>query len=244
MGLLEDCETFFGFKDLFEVLGVKRDASEADIKKSYRRLSLKHHPDRCQEESKKEEMTKVFQTLSKVHYILSDEEKRKFYETTGLVDKEDCLDSEADWDDYFRALFPKVTTKDIDSFLNKYIGSEEEKEDVKKYYNKFEGDMDMIYQHIIAFDEDRTRELIQGMIDAGEVEPFDAFVNEPKKKMLKRKKKSEKEEKEAKKMKPQEEDLVKAIQSRSKGNFDSLISSLEAKYGNGSNKKKSQKKKK
>lgn len=246
MGLLEDCLQYFGSKNLFEVLGVTKEAKEADVKKSYRRLSLKYHPDRCQDEHKKEEMTKIFQTLSKVHFILSDEEKRSFYETTGLVDKEDCLDSEADWDDYFRNLFPKVTKKDIDSFMEKYIGSEEEREDVKKYYTKFEGDMDIIYEHLIAFDEDRTREIIQEMIEAGEVEPFRAFTHEPKSKRNKRAKKSEKEAKEAKKIKLAEsEDLVKAIQSRSKGNFDSMIASLEAKYANGStNKAKAGKKKK
>lgn len=56
-------------------------------------------------------MTRVFQTLSKVHFILTDTDKRSFYDSTGLVDKEDGLDGESDWNDYFRALFPKVTKK-------------------------------------------------------------------------------------------------------------------------------------
>ena len=112
MGLADDCQQHFGTTDLYAVLEVARDASTAEIKKRYRRLSLKHHPDRHESDSRsKEEMTRVFQTLSKVHFILSDADKRAFYDSTGMVDNEDGLDGEADWNDYFRALFPKVTKK-------------------------------------------------------------------------------------------------------------------------------------
>lgn len=112
MGLADDCQQHFGTHDLYAVLSVAKDATTAEIKKSYRRLSLKHHPDRHESDSRsKEEMTRIFQTLSKVHYILSDDEKRAFYDSTGLVDNEGGLDGEADWNDYFRALFPKVTKK-------------------------------------------------------------------------------------------------------------------------------------
>lgn len=120
MGLADDCQQYFDTKYLYAVLSVTRDASTAEIKKSYRRLSLKHHPDRHESDSpSKEEMTRVFQTLSKVHFILSDPDKRAFYDSTGLVDQEDGLDGEADWNDYFRALFPKVTKKG--SFCHPFV---------------------------------------------------------------------------------------------------------------------------
>jgi hypothetical protein len=70
------------------------------------------------------------------------------------------------------------------------------------------------------------------MIEAGEVEAFKAFIDEPANKIMKRRKRAEKEAKAAKKVKV-DDDLVNAIQSRAKGNFDSMISSLEAKYANG-----------
>lgn len=120
MGLLDDCQVHFGTKDLYEVLGVKKSASGAEIKKGYRRLSLKHHPDRHDAADSKtiQDSTRIFQTLSKVHFILSDDEKRKLYDSTGIVDADDALDSQnADWNDYFRALFPKVTKKGMCQLL-------------------------------------------------------------------------------------------------------------------------------
>lgn len=182
-------------------------------------------------------MTRLFQVLSKVHFILSDKEKRAFYDTTGLVDKEDCLDSQADWDEYFRALFPKVTTNDIDAFFVKYIGSQEELDDVKKYYLKFEGDMDKMCEFLFSFDELRTPELVQQLVNSGEVPSFDSFTKEPEKKRKRRQKRGQKEDKSASKVSCPTQNLLKAIQSRSKSNFDSIISSLEAKYSQPSGKR-------
>ncbi len=54
------------------------------VKKAYYKLSLKVHPDRV-EEQKKENATEKFQTLGKVYSILSDQEKRKVYDETGIL---------------------------------------------------------------------------------------------------------------------------------------------------------------
>lgn len=120
--------------------------------------------------------------------------------------------------------------------MEKYIGSDEEMEDIKKYYINCEGDMDKISQYLFTYDEDRTRCMIQELIENGEVQAFDSFINEPTEKKAKRLKTAARESKAAKKaaskFKEDDEDLVKAIQSRSKGNFDSMIASLEAKYSN------------
>ena len=67
-------------KDLYEVLGVARNASDADIKKAYRRLAMKHHPDRNPGDAKSEEQFKEIKTA---YDILSDERKRAAYDQFG-----------------------------------------------------------------------------------------------------------------------------------------------------------------
>ena len=91
------------------------------------------------------------------------------------------------------------------------------------------GDLDQIYECMIGYEEDRIKGMIDEMIEAGEVPGLEAFLNESDKKSKRRLRKISKEEKESKAVKV-DDDLCKAIQSRSKSNFDSMISNLEAKY--------------
>jgi molecular chaperone DnaJ len=68
-------------KDYYEVLGVSRDASEADLKKAYRRQAMKHHPDRNTDNS--EEAEAKFKEAKEAHEILSDANKRAAYDQYG-----------------------------------------------------------------------------------------------------------------------------------------------------------------
>lgn len=250
MGLKDDCYKYFGSDNLYDILGVKKGSKDNEIKSAYRKASLKVHPDRCPEDKDKEVAKRAFQTLSKVHFILSDKNLRQTYDETAIIPNEDSIESKADWFEYWRLLFPKITTKDIDLFLKKYIDSEDEKKDLKKVYLRFEGDLDFISESVIGFDEIRTRQLIQQLIADKEVPEFDAFVNESKTKREKRIKKAVKEskiaEKEAKKLKSGSVDdqLVMAIRGRAQNGFDDMIANLEAKYAtNDSNKSKNCRKK-
>lgn len=63
-------------KDYYDILGVKRDASADEIKKAFRRLARKHHPDTGGSEEK-------FKELGEAYEVLSDAEKRKQYDQYG-----------------------------------------------------------------------------------------------------------------------------------------------------------------
>lgn len=68
-------------KDLYEILGVKRTATPAEMKQAYRRLALKYHPDRAGSETDE----KKFKELSAAYQILSDPKKRAEYDQFGQV---------------------------------------------------------------------------------------------------------------------------------------------------------------
>ena len=67
-------------RDYYEVLGVNRGAAEADVKKAYRRLAMKHHPDRNSGDANAEEK---FKEASEAYEVLSDPEKRERYDRFG-----------------------------------------------------------------------------------------------------------------------------------------------------------------
>ena len=69
-------------RDFYEVLGVNRDASEDDIKKAYRKLAMKHHPDRNQGEDATVSEEK-FKEVKEAYEILSDASKRAAYDRFG-----------------------------------------------------------------------------------------------------------------------------------------------------------------
>ncbi|XP_061746354.1 dnaJ homolog subfamily B member 6-like [Nerophis ophidion] len=67
--------------DYYQVLGVRRDAPADDIKKAYRKLALKWHPDKNPDN--KEEAEKKFKELSEAYEVLSDANKRSTYDRYG-----------------------------------------------------------------------------------------------------------------------------------------------------------------
>jgi len=67
-------------RDYYEVLGVNRDADEEAIKKAYRRLAMKHHPDRNAGDKSAEEK---FKEAKEAYEMLSDPDKRAAYDRFG-----------------------------------------------------------------------------------------------------------------------------------------------------------------
>jgi len=82
-------------QDYYDVLNVSRNASKRDIKKAYRKLALKYHPDR----NKSQEAEEKFKEISEAYAVLSDNEKRMQYDRFG----HEGISSRYTWDDIFRS---------------------------------------------------------------------------------------------------------------------------------------------
>ncbi|MDP2004658.1 MAG: molecular chaperone DnaJ [Rubrivivax sp.] len=70
-------------RDFYDVLGVAKNASDDDIKKAYRRLAGKHHPDRHQGDDAKKAEEKKFKEAKEAYEMLSDPQKRAAYDQHG-----------------------------------------------------------------------------------------------------------------------------------------------------------------
>lgn len=68
-------------KDYYEILGVSRNATDADLKKAYRKLAVKWHPDKNPDNK---EATINFQKISEAYAVLSDSKKRQLYDQYGI----------------------------------------------------------------------------------------------------------------------------------------------------------------
>src|SRR3974390_2090179 len=67
-------------RDYYTTLGVNRDASEEEVKKAYRKLAMKHHPDRNPDDKASEEK---FKEAKEAYEVLTDSRKRAAYDQFG-----------------------------------------------------------------------------------------------------------------------------------------------------------------
>ena len=94
--------------DYYKILGVNKNTSKDDIKKAYRKLAMKYHPDHTKGDKSAEEK---FKKISEAYAVLSDAEKRKQYDTFGSAGFQQRYSQE----DIFRGF-------DFDSILNDLFG--------------------------------------------------------------------------------------------------------------------------
>ncbi|XP_076678172.1 dnaJ homolog subfamily C member 9 isoform X2 [Andrena cerasifolii] len=254
--LLDLCDQYFGARDFYEVLKIPRTANDKQVKKAYHQLSLLVHPDRVEDEIKAE-ATEKFKVLGRIHSILSDTEKRKIYDQSGQYDEESEEVMMRNWADYWKTLFKKITVEDINNYEKNYKGSEIEIKDLKRAYTDSKGDMDYILETVPftnCDDEPRLHDIIQSLIENGEVPEYKDFTQESDKKKLRRKRKWAKEAEEAerldKMLKIENEEnaaannLALALQSRNEARasqsdkfFDSLIDKYAKKVQKSTKKK-------
>lgn len=99
------------YKDYYKILGVDRNASQEAIKKAYRKLAVKHHPDKNQGNKASEDL---FKQVSEANEVLSDPEKRKKYDQLGSnwkqyentgSGRQSGFEGSSDFSDFFEAFF-------------------------------------------------------------------------------------------------------------------------------------------
>jgi DnaJ-class molecular chaperone len=66
--------------DYYDILGVTRNASDAEIKRAYRKLAMKWHPDKNQNSA---EASQMFQDIGEAYDVLSDKEKKAIFDQYG-----------------------------------------------------------------------------------------------------------------------------------------------------------------
>lgn len=147
-----------GTSDIYEVLGVLRMSTKEEIKKAYRALALKHHPDKGGNAEK-------FKCVSLSYSILSDADKRAAYDRSGHVDEEESSKDFQGWYDWYRTMFPPITTLAIDEFGLRYKGSAEEKGDVLAAYTKHGGNFRKMI-NVIMLAENEDQERLVAVVDA------------------------------------------------------------------------------
>ena len=103
--------------DYYKILGVNKSSSHDEIKKAYRKLAMKWHPDKNKDN--KDEANKKFKEISEAYQILGDENKRKSYDINGnmdfsnmnFVNPEDLFKN----DDFLKNIFKEIN-KDLNGY--------------------------------------------------------------------------------------------------------------------------------
>src|SRR3954470_3993667 len=97
------------YKDYYKTLGVARGASDDEIKKAYRKLARKYHPDVSKESNAKER----FQEVSEAYETLKDKEKRAAYDNLGRFDPGQDFRPSQDWYQRFGDRFGANQSEDL-----------------------------------------------------------------------------------------------------------------------------------
>ena len=79
-------------KDYYEILNLPKDCTETEIKKSYRRLAMKYHPDK----NGTDEAAKIFHDIAEAYLVLCDHKKRDIYDKIGYEGLKEKMDDDED----------------------------------------------------------------------------------------------------------------------------------------------------
>ena len=98
-------------RDYYEILGVKKNAALDEVKKAYREMALRYHPDRVPAEQKKEAEEK-FKEISEAYAVLSDSQKRALYDQYGHAG----IDQKYAYEDIFKGADFSSVFRDLGDF--------------------------------------------------------------------------------------------------------------------------------
>ena len=102
-------------KDYYDVLGVQKTVTKDELKSVYRKLALKNHPDR----NKSPEAEEKFKEISEAYAVLSDQEKRKRYDTYGHVGNEEVFRGS---EDNFAEIFKDIGFGNVGDIFEQIFG--------------------------------------------------------------------------------------------------------------------------
>ena len=147
-------------KNLYDILGVSNTASDDEIKKAYRKLSLKYHPDRQggKSDSEKKEAEEKFKEIGAAYAILSDKQKRQRYDTYGTVDEDMMAGTGFDMSDLFKHMMDGFMGGSFDTFFgNRNKFRQEYPAEAKSIQVNIQLSIEQIftgYSHEIEYDAD------------------------------------------------------------------------------------------
>ena len=129
-------------KDYYSVLGIDRTSNEEQIKKAYKKLALKYHPDRNKNDKKAEEK---FKEINEAYQVLGDQEKKSQYDTFGTVNPNA---GSGGFSGGFPGGFP-----DLDDLINDFFGGGRSNSRRTKRENSQYKGRDLRFDVSISFDE-------------------------------------------------------------------------------------------
>ena len=246
----------------YELMGITRDATDADIKRAYKKGALRCHPDKHPEDQKYRAQ-KAFQQLTTAYAVLGDPLRRSHYDATGMVHQALHLDRDDpwSWQPFYQHCWAEMAEGDIEAFAKEYRFSQEERQDLLMQYTIHKGDMNKVYEHVTLSnpleDDDRYRRWIKEAIISLEVKSYKAFEEESIESIRFRQAEAKKEADEAEEMKemlkksgswfdpPSDHEghdlLALAIRQKNKSRSVAFLEQLMAKYGSKSSKRGSKK---
>ena len=130
-------------KDFYEILGVKKDATKDEIKKAYRKLALKWHPDKNPENKKEAE--EKFKEIAEAYSVLSDPDKKKEYDNRDSIPNfENFKFTNDDFDPF--SMFNDFFKSDNDFANFDKFGFKHDNFDINKHHSNIQKEMEEFHK--------------------------------------------------------------------------------------------------